>query len=228
MKYYINEIFSSIKGEGLFIGTPIHFIRFAHCSVSCDHCDTKYNVPSVEMTEVEILERLLSFGSPISKVVITGGEPTDQDLEALAKLLYEQGYSLHLETSGIKRFTRRYFDWICVSPKLKFQRPLDSVISTANEIKMSISTLEDIERAEEYRKGVGNIVGDWNNEAAVWYLHPWNDEFEIAKVGSVMDEEGARTLKGFNSEANRICIEHAKRAGKWRVSIQGHKVWGVR
>lgn len=231
MKYRINEIFCSVKGEGLFIGTPMLFCRLAHCSVSCDHCDTKYNVPSLEMTEIEIAKQLTELSPVLHKVVITGGEPTDQDLEPLAEHLYKVPYHLHLETSGIKKFPSKFFDWVCVSPKLDFQRPLDSVIATADEIKIPVHTLEDIERAEKYRKSVEKIVSgsSWtDDEAVIWYLHPWNDSFEITKVGSIMDEEGSRTMKGYNPDANAICIEHAKKTGRWRVSGQMHKVWGIR
>lgn len=228
MKYRINEIFTSVKGEGLFIGTPMHFVRLAHCSVSCDHCDTKYNVPSIEMAALDILQELVASKYSLEKVVITGGEPTDQNLEALGECLTDADFSLHLETSGIKAFPSRYFDWVCVSPKLQFQRPLDSVISLADEIKMPISTLEDIERAEEYRKGVENYAGWADDKSAIWYLHPWNSEFEIKKVGSILNEEGSKTIKGYSSKANEICIEHAKKTGRWRVSVQAHKIWQVK
>ena len=39
---YISEIFSSIQGEGLYIGERQLFIRFCGCNLKCDFCDTDY------------------------------------------------------------------------------------------------------------------------------------------------------------------------------------------
>ncbi|MDO8681897.1 MAG: 7-carboxy-7-deazaguanine synthase QueE [Armatimonadota bacterium] len=37
---YISEIFSSIQGEGVYVGVRQVFVRFAGCNLSCDYCDT--------------------------------------------------------------------------------------------------------------------------------------------------------------------------------------------
>jgi 7-carboxy-7-deazaguanine synthase len=36
----VQEIFSSIQGEGIFVGKRQIFVRFAHCHLSCAYCDT--------------------------------------------------------------------------------------------------------------------------------------------------------------------------------------------
>ena len=38
----INEIFSSIQGEGLYIGSKQLFIRFCGCNLKCNYCDTNH------------------------------------------------------------------------------------------------------------------------------------------------------------------------------------------
>lgn len=40
MPAYINEIFNSIQGEGLYAGTRQVFVRFEECQLHCSYCDT--------------------------------------------------------------------------------------------------------------------------------------------------------------------------------------------
>ena len=76
----IVEIFTSLEGEGLFIGTPTIFIRLAGCNVGCKFCDSKqtwntedYPILNVEQTITRVASLLHTQG--IKRVSITGGEP---------------------------------------------------------------------------------------------------------------------------------------------------------
>ena len=42
MEAKINEIFSSIQGEGPVVGYKQLFIRFCGCNLNCDYCDTEF------------------------------------------------------------------------------------------------------------------------------------------------------------------------------------------
>lgn len=215
-KYLVNEIFDTVKGEGAYLGEPATFVRLANCNLRCDHCDTEFLSPIIEMDEGEILKRL----SPkIHTVVITGGEPTIQNLDSLLIALIEAGYSPHLETNGTRRI-HDLFAWVCVSPKLKYMEPLYESMMRADEIKMPISEKEDIEEAEKFRV-------KFPESQAIWYLHPWNDLFMQFKHGKMLGL-GAKSMDGYNRTANKLCVDHAVSTGKWRVSIQAHKVLGVR
>lgn len=89
------EIFSSIQGEGVYIGAPQTFLRFQGCQVGCSWCDTpasfehwthcrvedppgsKYfkNYPNPVSANM-LLELLRSF--PRQTLSLTGGEPLEQ------------------------------------------------------------------------------------------------------------------------------------------------------
>lgn len=76
MKAKINEIFSSIQGEGVFVGYKQLFIRFCGCNLNCDYCDTEF-LKGNEYTPQELYKKitndydLKSFHS----ISLTGGEP---------------------------------------------------------------------------------------------------------------------------------------------------------
>ena len=42
MEAKINEIFSSIQGEGPVVGYKQLFIRFCGCNLNCNYCDTEF------------------------------------------------------------------------------------------------------------------------------------------------------------------------------------------
>lgn len=115
-KYKLVEIFYSIQGEGIRVGTPNIFIRFSHCNLSCDFCDTPYNDVNMEMERYQILEHIKQY--PCKNIILTGGEPTLQLDEEIIKMFKDEGYYLAIESNGIKKIPQG-IDYICVSPKSK-------------------------------------------------------------------------------------------------------------
>jgi len=104
-KARIIDIFSSIQGEGIFLGAKQIFVRFAGCNMNCVFCDEEKNAegkkytPLELMTEVKFLE--LNKGGHHS-VSLTGGEPLMQPefLRVFLKLLKKEGFKTYLETNG--------------------------------------------------------------------------------------------------------------------------------
>ena len=89
----VSEIFYSIQGEGRHTGMPAVFLRMAGCSMGCDWCDTKYAFGAgQEMNNLQVLVELAKF--PCKTVIITGGEPAEQDLPTLISLLKSAENSL--------------------------------------------------------------------------------------------------------------------------------------
>ncbi|WP_457679112.1 7-carboxy-7-deazaguanine synthase QueE [Thermovibrio sp.] len=116
----ICEIFKSIQGEGLTVGTPSLFIRTGRCSVGCKFCDTKYSWNSgVELKVEEVLKELRESSLP--SVVITGGEPFEEEelpllIEALGKEPYLR--RITVETCGyIYKELPKEKLYLVISPK---------------------------------------------------------------------------------------------------------------
>ena len=116
---YVIEIFSSIQGEGKYVGCRQAFVRFADCNLRCAYCDTDYRrheTCSVEThagsmrfdtipnpialeTLVATVKRLMSE-VPTHSLSFTGGEPLlhTQFIKKAADRL--DGVKIFLETNG--------------------------------------------------------------------------------------------------------------------------------
>lgn len=105
----IIEIFSSIQGEGLFIGERQIFVRFAGCNLRCSYCDTDFrndeNTKIMTTDEViAYIKKNLDFDYDLHKtVVFTGGEPllhTDFIKKIATKIHDNLQMNIMLETNG--------------------------------------------------------------------------------------------------------------------------------
>ena len=98
----VHSIFHTIQGEGPFAGQPAVFIRLAGCNLQCPLCDTFYTKGREQLAIISIVskvDRLVPMmKSPL--VVITGGEPFRQSLNALVIELLTSGYRVQIETNG--------------------------------------------------------------------------------------------------------------------------------
>ncbi|MBN8577049.1 MAG: 7-carboxy-7-deazaguanine synthase QueE [Cytophagales bacterium] len=165
------EDFYTIQGEGFHQGRAAYFIRLGGCEVRCVWCDVKdsWDVNAHPKMEVHALAQKAKLsGSQLA--VVTGGEPTMHNLEALTQALQQVGLRTHLETSGAYTITGTW-DWICFSPK-KFKPPHPSVAAQADELKVVVFHKSDLAWAEEF----AHLV----KPACKLYLQPeWSKESEI-------------------------------------------------
>ncbi|MFC1809620.1 7-carboxy-7-deazaguanine synthase QueE [Candidatus Omnitrophota bacterium] len=104
MSFPITEIFSSIQGEGLYVGQRHLFVRFKGCNLSCSYCDETAKEGSV-LTEREIINALYDLEEkkgPHTFVSLTGGEPLiyADNLIGLCSFL-KKDYKIYLETNGV-------------------------------------------------------------------------------------------------------------------------------
>lgn len=71
----IKEIFTSIQGEGPFIGYKQLFIRFCGCNLNCEYCDTDYDINNSIEYSTEKLLNIINEHSDCHSISLTGGEP---------------------------------------------------------------------------------------------------------------------------------------------------------
>lgn len=194
----VNEIFYSIQGEGAYAGVPAVFVRFSGCNLRCPFCDTDFHEYR-EMTEEEIVAAVVAY--PASHVIVTGGEPTLQLNAELCRLLHASGRKVHLETNGtvdLPDDVLALIDWITCSPKGEHVK-----IRKINEVKLVYGSQLSLDPA--------SFVPLVERHGAVASLQPCDT--------------------GNGPENNRILrstIDYVMSHPVWRLSLQTHKLTGVR
>lgn len=192
------EEFYSVQGEGLNAGQAAYFVRLAGCDVCCPFCDSRntWKMSDYQPVDVADIARRASQVQSCN-VVITGGEPLMHNLEPLCCELERYCLSVWLETSGSHPITGS-FDWICVSPK-RNKPPIDEVLDLANELKMVVSSADDLAMAEQYAQKVPA-------ECALLLQPEWDNR----------------------GEAMKLIFNYVLQNPMWKISIQTHKVMDVR
>ena len=102
----INEIFSSIEGEGVNQGLPTTFVRTQGCPWRCTWCDSEHTWDTwggSERSIEQIIEKVKKITTHGNIVSITGGDPMLQKLEVeeLSKQLINEGFLVNLEHTGL-------------------------------------------------------------------------------------------------------------------------------
>jgi 7-carboxy-7-deazaguanine synthase len=187
------EEFYSIQGEGYHAGKAAYFIRLGVCDIGCSWCDTpSYWNPEVHpMTDADdIVQHVIDSGT--DSVVITGGEPLMWDLDYLCMQLQRNKIVTFLETSGAYQLTGKW-NWICLSPKRNMP-PVYDICTSADELKVIIEDISDLEWAEQFRRKV--------KKQCRLFLQPEWSRFE-----SVIPE----------------IVEYVRHNSEWRISLQIHK-----
>lgn len=133
VKLRVSELFTSIQGEGEYIGVPSHFVRLYGCNLKCVWCDTKYTwirqdraVEGIDYVtlDTEQIVRTLGMGDPqrTPLVTVTGGEPLLQPIEELVDNSKRLGHTVIVETNSTIEPSQQLLENVdcwSVSPKLE-------------------------------------------------------------------------------------------------------------
>ena len=200
MRFRVNDIFSSLQGEGHNTGRAATFVRFAGCNLRCPFCDTDFSEYR-EMSAEDIVETIKVF--PTRFVVLTGGEPSLQADDTLISALHDAGFTIAVETNGT-RLLPEGIDWVTVSPKQPLDKaPLPQIDSgRVDEIKV---VFDGNVSPEEYIPSPP--AGGSQRGTPLLFLQPCD-------VGDTQQ----------NAEITRKCIEYIMQHPWWRLSLQTHKI----
>ena len=215
----INEVFETIQGEAYWTGTPAIFIRLQGCAVGCPWCDTKHTWkvdPANEVSKETMLAKTgdgasyallsvdeieaLALSYRARHIVITGGEPCDFDLSDLSELLV-QNFVVQIETSGTSKIRVSEHAFVTVSPKIGMpggRTVRADALERADEVKMPVGKARDVEQLKQL------LLSHHASTDLIW-LQPLSQ----------------------SAAATKLCVEAATENG-WRISLQTHKVLGVR
>lgn len=96
----VNEVFTSLQGEGTRTGRLCVFVRLTTCHLRCKYCDTEHAFfDGSERTIADVVDEVAQQNVPF--VLLTGGEPLLQPAAIpLLQKLVDDGFEVALETSG--------------------------------------------------------------------------------------------------------------------------------
>lgn len=123
-KFPVNEVFTSIQGEGKFTGVPSIFVRVSGCNLRCvfsngrSMCDTPYSSfrPEKSKFTIDEIVSYITSRPQVSHIVITGGEPFLylNGMKKFIETLFKESakvYTITIETNGT--FGGFDLDFIC-------------------------------------------------------------------------------------------------------------------
>jgi len=212
MSLTVNEVFSSIQGEGAHSGRLTTFVRLSGCNLRCPWCDTSYaQIPSPEqsLSVKGLKEKVLEVSGHRQTLTLTGGEPLLQKGEALKEFLtwgVKTFKMVTIETNGTIDWdifhggnaARNGFltVWLTVSPK-----PPDY------EVNLRLSRIHEVKL----------VVTDDLPDAVLDYCEKY--------VGRAMF---LLQPCGTSPEAVEKALEMQKRHPRWLFRMQMHKYLGLR
>lgn len=249
--YRIKEIFDTLQGEGSRAGCRSVFVRFTGCNLwngradgrekgkaECAlWCDSDF-ADGEKLTAAALADRLdalwpLYAGAPPRWVVITGGEPLLQVDRHLLETLKSAGWLLALETNGTLNpmdehgFVADLFDHITLSPKLDrgaegLTAPL--MLRRCTDLKVVLP---------------GAVEGGWSHVGLVDLFHKTThlyayvqpqDPVEQSSVGLTHLTSKIRIAAETSLYEARLqqCIDFVMQHPEWQLSLQTHKLIGVR
>ncbi len=220
--YSVKEIFYTLQGEGAQAGLPAVFCRFAGCNLwsgreadrsgaVCQFCDTEFvgtdGTLGGKFADASSLAERIAAQWPANGhggtrlTVLTGGEPLLQVDTALVNALHAQGFRIAVETNGTI-VAPAGIDWLCVSPKAGALW----VQQQGQELKI-VWPQDGLELSQLAETGQ--------------FTHRFLQPKDLTKLPAQ-----PRGLP--QADPIQLCIDQCLRDPRWRLSLQTHKISGIR
>ena len=213
-RLWVQEVFSTLQGEGPYAGHPAVFVRLGGCNLRCYWCDTDFESSDYRPTLEELLKKIESIRTESCHlIVLTGGEPLRQNVVPLIERCLESGLQVQIETNGtlwLELPEHPGLTLVC-SPKTPKLHPkameriqfMKYVVEAGKQSPEDglpvLSTQGEGKTAKICRPRAGQQV----------YLMPLDEQDP---------ESNAKNL----AACVETCLEHG-----YRLTVQGHKTWGV-
>lgn len=209
-KLDVVEIFSTLQGEGPYVGYPSVFVRLGGCNLACNFCDTEFekyqNFSFQEICDEVVKLAKNDSGKIVSKlVVITGGEPLRQPISTLCEELIKLGFLVQIETNGTLFRDLPLDVKIICSPK--------SSNGKYHKIRADL-----LPRIDAFKFIISKNVKEYSFVAEVG-----QSEFSVPVYVQPMDEYDEEKNKANLEFAKEICLQHG-----YLFSLQMHKFLGIR
>lgn len=217
----VAEIFKSPQGEGRWAGTYMAFVRLAGCNVGKPFTQEERSRHDLQvyqekchdwqgnefacdtnyiMSKRMSIEEIMDAVGDTKRICLTGGEPLMHYVRPLLEAAFEAQKYVHIETSGTKLITVKSSRmWICISPK---QGYIKENLNLADEIKL--------------------LIGFGYNEEKL--IEEFGSFIELGKV-CISPVNGEHDLDRANMKR---CLALQVKYPDLRLSLQSHKIWGVR
>lgn len=223
--FIVNEIFTSVQGEGSKVGYTTIFVRFAGCNLwsGLEHlrdkgkghcalwCDTNF-VNGDKMTTDELVNTMEDIVKDWRDkyVVFTGGEPTLQlkreQGSVLINTLFEKGWNICIETNGTNGFEE------CPILETIVDHPQGHITVSPKPLKADLTSVEHI----KLRKGTDLKVV----VPSPFPLEAFMDssfDFEHHYFQPLDTQDGSNGVANIDHTI-QLCQQYG-----WRVSVQTHK-----
>lgn len=195
----VSEIFYSLQGEGARIGTPTIFIRLKGCSSqnSCFKMGIKCDTEFESGKQMTIEE--------IHQWLLNNAEQCKE-------ITWTGGEPLDQLTDEITEYFKKegYFQAIETSGLKPCVENIDFIcVSPKVAEHIVFKNFPNGVHELRYVRHKGQAIPEPKINANHYWISPHSDGFTI------------------NSENLKHCIELCKENGKWKLSLQNHKIWNI-